>query len=84
MSAEKYSIEGRDAGYAKRIFSPVFNSVKSYIFQLGFLDGKLGFIVAVNIAYYSWLKYFYLRQIYAEAKNDQRSFGKKRKIETAS
>jgi len=84
MSAEKYSLEGRNAGFAKRIFSPLFNSIKSYIFQLGFLDGKLGFIVAVNIASYSWLKYFYLRQIYAEAKNDEHSFGNKRKIETAS
>lgn len=84
MSAEKYALEGRNAGYAKRLFSPLFNSLKSYIFQLGFLDGKLGFLIAVNIASYSWLKYFYLQQLYSEVKNDEKSFRDQRNIEAAS
>ena len=66
LSAEKYLFEGRKAGILKRIGSPVFNSLKSYIFQLGFLEGKRGFLVAKTIAWYSWLKYDYLQQMHAE------------------
>jgi|SRR5215207_9357048 len=65
LSAEKYFTEGRKAGWLKRLGSPLFNSIKSYVFQLGFLDGRNGWIVAKTIAYYSWLKYYYLRQMYA-------------------
>jgi len=84
MSAEKYALEGRKAGYAKRLLSPFFNSIKSYIFQFGFLDGKLGFLIAVNIASYSWLKYFYLQQLYSEVKSEESTFRNQRNIETAS
>ena len=62
LSAEKYSMEGRKASYIKRFGSPVFNSLKSYLIHFGFLDGKKGFVVAKTIAYYSWLKYYYLNE----------------------
>jgi glycosyltransferase involved in cell wall biosynthesis len=68
MSARKYLGQGRKIMPLKKIFSPLFNSIKSYIFQLGFLDGWEGLIVAKTIAYYSWLKYFYLEQLLKEEK----------------
>lgn len=71
MCAEKYFRAGRKSGFAKCLFSSLFNSVKSYIFQAGFLDGRQGFILAENIACYSWLKYHYLQLRYAQTKDKQ-------------
>jgi len=82
MSAEKYFLQGKKAGLLKRYLSPLFNSVKSYIFQFGFLDGKEGLIVARTIAYYSWLKYFYLHQLWKQAKDKEISFAPKAQIES--
>ncbi|HWJ27966.1 MAG TPA: glycosyltransferase family 2 protein [Flavisolibacter sp.] len=74
MSAEKYFIQGKRTNWLKRYSSPLFNSAKSYLFQLGFLDGKQGWVVARTIAWYSWLKYFYLHQLWKEAKTKEISF----------
>jgi glycosyltransferase involved in cell wall biosynthesis len=63
MSAEKYFDEGRRASFSKRYLSPLFNSIKSYIFHLGFLEGRLGFEIAKTIAYYTRLKYSRLFQL---------------------
>lgn len=83
MSAEKYFLEGRRTNLFKRICSPVFNSVKSYIFQLGFLDGRIGWTSAKTIAYYSWLKYFYLHQLWKQAEIKQIDFSAKPRVERA-
>jgi glycosyltransferase involved in cell wall biosynthesis len=63
LSAYKYLSQGRKAGIIKRYISPLFNSFKSYILQLGFLDGRKGFEIAITIAYYTWLKYYYLNRL---------------------
>jgi glycosyltransferase involved in cell wall biosynthesis len=83
MSAEKYFLQGRSAGLLKRIFSPFFNSVKSYVFQLGFLDGSQGWVSARTIAYYSWLKYFYLHQLIHESRFRQIDLVPKPNVERA-
>jgi len=62
LSAEKYLEDGMKPNLFKRLSSPFFNSFKSYVIQFGFLDGRQGFMMAQMIAYYSWLKYHYLRQ----------------------
>lgn len=84
MSAEKYFAEGRKINFLKRIFSPVFNSFKTYFFQLGFLDGKPGFTIAKITAQYSWLKYFYLHQLYTKDTFPSIDFEAKPKIKAAS
>lgn len=85
MSAEKYFREGRKATWIKRFGSPVFNSVKSYIFRFGFLDGKLGITVARTIARYTWLKYSYLHQhLHSEEVKEPVAYASKNKIETVS
>jgi len=66
LSAAKYYQEGRKATFIKRFISPIFNSVKSYLFQFGFLEGLRGIGMAVMIARYSWLKYYYLHQHYRQ------------------
>jgi hypothetical protein len=84
MSAEKYALEGRKVSFAKKICSPVFNSLKSYVFQLGFLDGRMGARIALNIASYSWMKYFYLQQLYADNTPERQNFSATRRVETVS
>ena len=83
MSAEKYLLQGRKANFFKRYFSPIFNSVKSYVLQLGFLDGRKGWVSAITIAYYSWLKYFYLHQLLRDSKIKEISFTSKARVERA-
>lgn len=84
LSAEKYFLQGRKRSMLKKFSSPVFNSVKSLLFQLGFLDGKRGLIVAAMIAYYSWLKYHYLTQLLKQAKTKDLTFILKSKMKAAS
>lgn len=74
LSAEKYFMEGRRTGFLKRYLSAFFNATKSYIFQFGFLDGKKGLLVARKIAWYSWLKYYYLHQLQLRHPEDQKKF----------
>ncbi len=66
LSARKYYREGRKVNFLKRFISPLFNSLKSYFFQYGFLDGVKGFKMARMIAYYSWLKYSYLHKLHKQ------------------
>lgn len=84
LSAEKYFLQGRKTYFLKKYLSPVFNSVKSYFFQFGFLDGRQGLVIAAMVAYYSWLKYFYLSQLIKQAKNKDVNFMLKSKIKAAS
>ena len=57
LCALKYKQEQRRFVTALRFISPVFNFVKAYIFQLGFLDRRIGFTVARINAYYTKKKY---------------------------
>jgi glycosyltransferase involved in cell wall biosynthesis len=83
MSAEKYFIQGKKSTWFKKFGSPFFNATKSYIFQLGFLDGRAGWISTRTIAYYSWLKYFYLQQYWKGAKIKEIRFSATSHIERA-
>lgn len=83
-SAEKYFLQGRKTNGLKKFASPFFNSIKSYIFRFGFLDGKLGFTVAKMTAYYSWLKYHYLQQLHENEQEEKLIFRNKPKMETSS
>ncbi len=46
------------------IIYPPFLFLKRYILQLGFLDGLEGFIICKNAAYYKFIKYAKLRELY--------------------
>jgi glycosyltransferase involved in cell wall biosynthesis len=83
MSAEKYFLEGKKTNLLKQLCSPFFNSIKSYVFQFGFLDGRPGWISAKTIAYYSWLKYFYLHQLCKQSKIREIGFSPKSRVERA-
>lgn len=64
LSAEKYFILNKKVGITKLFLAPIFSFVQNYIFRLGFLDGKEGFIIAkYNMLYVYW-KYEELRKKY--------------------
>jgi glycosyltransferase involved in cell wall biosynthesis len=63
LCARKYCLLGKRARLINIIASPAFSFVNGYIFRLGFLDGKEGFDIAKSVAYYTWLKYYYLQQL---------------------
>lgn len=67
LSAQKYFEQNKKAGLVKRFVAPLFDSFKSYIFHLGFLEGKTGYKLAGTIAYYTWLKYQYLHRLHQQS-----------------
>lgn len=42
----------------KMLFSPAFKFIKHYIFNLGFTDGKAGFLICYHQSREVYLKYF--------------------------
>ncbi len=60
MNAKKYFESGKKPNFLKQYLSPVFAFLQHYIFRLGFLDGKEGYIIAKTTAWYTFLKYSYL------------------------
>jgi glycosyltransferase involved in cell wall biosynthesis len=72
LCALKYKQEKKRFIYARRIFSPVFNFVQGYIFQLGFLDKRPGFIIAKINAQHSRKKYQQLLALMDEDKKQSR------------
>ena len=63
MNAKKYMEAGKKPSFLKQYLSPAFAFIQHYIFRLGFLDGKEGFIIAKTTARYTFLKYKYLKEM---------------------
>lgn len=63
MNAKKYFETGKKPNYFKQYFSPLFAFLQHYIFRLGFLDGREGYLIARTTARYTFLKYHYLKQM---------------------
>ena len=57
LHAEQMKENGIKVSWIKKVGSPLFSFIKNYIFKLGFLDGRLGFIYAKNEMQYVKLKY---------------------------
>ncbi len=49
--------------WARIIINPLWAFLYGYIFRLGFLDGFYGFVVAVNVSHYTFMKYTKLIQM---------------------
>jgi len=63
LNARKYHVQGKKYGFFKLYMGPMFNFLKHYFFELGFLDGYEGYLIAKTTAWYSFLKYSYLREL---------------------
>jgi glycosyltransferase involved in cell wall biosynthesis len=74
LSALKYLQSGKKAGFVKLYIAPVFHFVKTYVFLLGFLDGKEGWNIAKMALKNTWLKYYYLSK--AQHASNQKSYSK--------
>jgi glycosyltransferase involved in cell wall biosynthesis len=63
LNAQKYFRQGKKSSFIKRYISPIFSFIHNYIIRLGFLDGKEGFMIAKTTAYYTYLKYSFLKKM---------------------
>jgi glycosyltransferase involved in cell wall biosynthesis len=63
LNAEKYFRQGKKGSAWKQWLSPVFSFIQNYIFKLGFLDGRAGFVCARINAWYTFLKYKKLKEL---------------------
>lgn len=63
IAAKAYHVKGKKSSYFKIWFSPVFRFVRDYFFNLGFLDGKFGFVIAKLTAKEVRLKYKKLKEL---------------------
>lgn len=46
LTAEKWKMQKKSPGLLKKIFGPSFRFIKTYIFRLGVLDGREGFLIS--------------------------------------
>lgn len=63
LNAAYYFSKNKKANIFKKYLSTAFNFLKNYILKLGFLDGKAGYIVAIENAKYTYKKYLYLQSL---------------------
>lgn len=76
LIAEKYHRQGKKATWTKRYLAPPFSFLKYYLFQLGFLDGWEGLLSARMTAFYTFLKYARLYELWeCETSNVKRETG---------
>lgn len=68
IAAERMFSRNKRVSLMKMLFSMKFNFLKKYVFQLGFLDGYHGFLIALMSSYYTLLKYAKLRHLQSKAK----------------
>lgn|SRR3990167_9323436 len=64
LSAQQRFSQGKRSSFSRALFSGLWAFLRSYIFRLGFLDGKIGYIVAVSSgqsSFYRHLKLTHLR-----------------------
>jgi len=65
LAAEKYKKEGKHCSFFEDIIlRPIWAFIKVYFLNLGFLDGKMGFILSVNHYFYTMTKYVKLYYLY--------------------
>jgi glycosyltransferase involved in cell wall biosynthesis len=57
IAAKAYFEKGKKASIVKLIFNPALKFISSYVFKLGFLDGRNGWRIARISAYATYLKY---------------------------
>lgn len=64
IAAKAYVAKGKNAPAYKLLVNPVSKFISHYIINLGFLDGKAGYLISRISAYATWLKYKKIRTLY--------------------
>ncbi len=57
ISAEVLYRKGKKGSLLKILISPLWAFINGYILRMGFLDGRYGFIIAINYAHQTFQKY---------------------------
>lgn len=60
LTADLKLKEGKKSSIGRAVLAGFFKFIKMYVFQLGALDGKTGFLLCLNSAYGVYLKYMVL------------------------
>ncbi len=63
LSAEQWIAENKKPGVLKRIFGPSVRFIKSYVFNLGFLEGRVGYTISRTNAMQARKKIQYFDQL---------------------
>ena len=63
ISAREYQSLGINAPMWKVLIKPVWRFIHSFVFNLGFLHGEIGFVISRNLALQCLLKYSKLRNL---------------------
>jgi glycosyltransferase involved in cell wall biosynthesis len=63
LNAKKYHLQGKQAGFFKLHIVPALTFFQHYILRLGFLDGWEGYLIAKTTAWYTFLKYSFLKEM---------------------
>jgi len=67
LAAEKYKHQGKEVSFFRDVvLRPLWAFFKEYIIDLGFLDGKIGWVFAVAHYYYTTMKYAKLYYLYKD------------------
>lgn len=70
MAKEDFKKKKAVSTFFHLIVNPTVFFLKRYLLNLGFLDGYIGYIVCKNGAYYKFLKYAKLRELYRQDKSN--------------
>ncbi|GAB6110781.1 glycosyltransferase family 2 protein [Desulfomicrobium salsuginis] len=68
IAAEEMHAKGKRSGVAKALGHGLARFLKIYVFRRGFLDGKAGFVLAVNSFFYAFQKYIRLAELNQKGK----------------
>jgi glycosyltransferase involved in cell wall biosynthesis len=67
LAAQEMLHEGRRPRAGELFWRPASHFLKLYLLRLGFLEGRLGYTLALLGSLYNFLKYYYLRELLHEA-----------------
>ncbi len=66
IASKAYFEKGKKASVFNLVVNPIAKFVNHYILNLGFLDGKAGFLISKISAYATYLKYKKIRSLYRQ------------------
>lgn len=64
IAARERFAKGRRTNMLKTLTSPAWKFIKSYLVQMGFLDGYYGYVICRNSAHSTFLKHIKLRELH--------------------
>ena len=69
LAAQEMLREGRRPRAGELFWRPFSHFFKLYVLRLGFLEGRLGYTLALLSSLYNFLKYYYLRELLHETED---------------